>query len=323
MDDLLQRYMNADDEPTATEAAAALSKALRRKQDLGTLGVLSGGRLAAPGQALLGASAQEGQGLMHAQVARTARLDRKSQQELAAAQHLRELADKQRMQTVDDARADKGLAITERGQALQAENNRIMQGLAVQGSAFRGHEVAAADDQRAKAATDKAEAEVRELAAKVGDSPAMVSEKAARLREALGSARPGELPGFGRFKSVLPDAVISDDGRKVRSDAKELVNTLLFLQSGAGVSNQERENKYNAYGLGTGATEEAFRNGFKVLENDLSKALQAKQAGFTPQAVQTYKERGGVVPADIAGAKAPGAKKKFRLQGGKLVSVGG
>lgn len=316
MDDLLLRYMNAEDEPTANEAQAALAAALRRKQDIGTLGVLSGGRLASPGQALLGSSNADQQGLMHAQVARTARLDRGAQREIAGIKDLRDFAARQKEQALDNERANTG-------QVLQAENNRILQGLAVQGAGIRAHESAAADDQRAKAATDKAEAEVRELAAKVGESPAMVAEKAARLRGALDTAKPGELPGFGRVKSILPDAVISDDGRKVRSDAKELVNTLLFLQSGAGVSNQERENKYNAYGLGTGASEEAFRNGFSVLENDLAKALQAKQAGFTPQTVQTYKERGGVVPSDIAGGPKPAGKKKFKLQGGKFVPSGG
>lgn len=314
MDDLLLQYMNANDEPSANEAAAALSRALRRKQELGTLGVLSGGALAGPGQALLGAAGNDGQGLMHAQVARTARLDRNAQRELANLKDLRDFAARTKEQATDNDRAERAIA-------AQLELARTGQQIALGGYGIRQHEAAAADEQRAKAATDKAEAEVRELAAKTGESPAMVAEKAARLQAALDAAKPGELPGFGRVTSVLPDAVVSDEGRKVRSDAKELVNTLLFLQSGAGVSNQERENKYNAYGLGAGASEESFRNGFKVLQNDLAKALQAKQAGFTPQTVQTYKERGGVVPADIAGGAK--AKKKYVIKNGQLVPKGG
>lgn len=312
MDDLLLRYMNAEDEPTANEQAAALTRALRRKQDLGTLGILSGGKLAAPGQALLGSSNADGQGLMHAQVARTARLDRKAQQEIAGMKDLRDFTARTKEQALDNERAEKG-------QGLQAENNAILQRIAVQGAGIRQHESAAADEQRRKTAEDKAESEVRELAAKVGESPAMVSEKAARLRQALTKHAPGDLPGFGRLTSVLPDAAISDEGRAIRSDARELVNTLLFLQSGAGVSNQERENKYNAYGLGGGASEEAFRKGFSVLQNDLAKALEAKQAGFTPETVQTYKSRGGVTPKDIA----PAGKRKFTIKDGKLVPVGG
>jgi hypothetical protein len=312
MDDLLLQYMNAEDEPSANEFASALSKALRRKQELGTLGVLSGGALASPGAALLGASGEDAQGLMHAQVARTARLDRKSAQDLAGIKDLRDFQARQREQQIDNKRADEQnaatLALAKSGQAIAAA-----------GLGYRGHEVAAADDQRAKAATDKAEGEVRQLAATVGDSPAMVAEKAARLREALAKHPEGELPGFGRVTSVLPDAVVSDEGRDVRSDARELVNTLLFLQSGAGVSNQERENKYNAYGLGKGASETAFRQGFAKLQNDLAGALKAKQAGFTPQTIATYKERGGVTPEAISG----GGKKKFVIKNGKLVPAGG
>lgn len=312
MDDLLLQYMNAADEPTANEKAAALSAALRRKQELGTLGVLSGGALASPGQALLGSSSNDAQGLMHAQVARTARLDRKAQQELAGLKDLRDFEATKREREIDNVARDEQnaatLALAKSGQAIVAA-----------GLGYRGHEVAAADDQRKKAAEDKAEGEVRQLAATVGDSPAMVAEKAARLRDALAKHPEGELPGFGRVTSVLPDAVVSDEGRDVRSDARELVNTLLFLQSGAGVSNQERENKYNAYGLGKGASEAAFRQGFSKLQNDLSVALKAKQAGFTPQTIETYKSRGGVTPEAIA----PGGKKKFVLKDGKLVPAGG
>lgn len=312
--DALLRFLNADDEPTANEAAAAMSAALRRQKDLGLLGALSGGRLAAPGQALLSSANSDEQALMHAGVARTARLDRKAQQESQAMRDLRDFAARQKEQATDNDRAERGIA-------AQLEQAKASQAMAAASLGLRAHEVDASDATRAKAEADKREAEVRELAAKVGDSPAFVTEKASRLRDALEKHPEGSLPGFGRVTSALPDAVVSDEGRGIRSDARELVNTLLFLQSGAGVSNQERENKYNVYGLGAGSSETAFREGFAKLQNDLSKALQAKQAGFTPQTVETYKERGGVVPGDIA-AK-PANKKKFTIKDGKLVPVGG
>lgn len=311
--DALLRFLNADDEPTANEAAAAMSAALRRQKDLGLLGALSGGRLAAPGQALLSSANSDEQALMHAGVARTARLDRKAQQEQQSLRDLRDFAARQKEQTTDNERAERAIA-------AQLEQAKASQAMAAASLGLRAHEVEASDTTRARAEADKREAEVRELAAKVGDSPAMVTEKASRLREALSKHTEGELPGFGRVTSALPDAAISDEGRSIRSDARELVNTLLFLQSGAGVSNQERENKYNSYGLGTGSSEKAFREGFAKLQNDLAKALQAKQAGFTPETVSTYKERGGVVPGDIA---AKPTKKKFTIKDGKLVPAGG
>lgn len=143
MDDLLLRYMNASDEPTANEAAAALSAALRRKQDLGTLGVLSGGALAQPGSALLGAAGNDGQGLMHAQVARTARLDRKSAQEIAGLKDLRDFEARAKEQALDNERAD-------RGQVLQADNNRIMQQLASSASGRQIQDSALAEAARTR-----------------------------------------------------------------------------------------------------------------------------------------------------------------------------
>lgn len=109
MDDLLLRYMNASDDPTANEAAAAMAQALRRKQDLGTLGVLSGGTLAAPGAALLGAAGNDGQQLMHAQVARTAAADRSTQRELANLKDLRDFEARQREQKTDNTRAERAI----------------------------------------------------------------------------------------------------------------------------------------------------------------------------------------------------------------------
>lgn len=308
--DPLIAYMTAADEPTATEQGAALAAALRRKQDLGTLATLSGGRLGGTGRALLDSAGGDQNSFMHATVARTAAADRKHQQALAALQHMIDAKAKAQENAIDNERAERQIA-------ANLELARSGQAIAGAGLGLRAHEVAAQDAQRVKAEQDKREAEVRELAQRTGESPALIAQKGGRIAKALESTKPGELPGFGRVTSFLPDSLVSDEGRDLRSDAKEMVNTLLFIQSGAGVSNAERENKYNSYGVGKGASEEAFRRGFAKLQEDLSKALAAKQAGFTPQARETYKERGGTTPADIA----PAGKKKWRVVNGKLTEV--
>lgn len=310
--DPLVAYMTAADEPTATEKGAALAAALRRKSELGLLGTLSGGRLAAPGAALSDSAAGDQNAFMHATVARTAAADRKSAQAIAQLQHIAEQKWK-----MDEAARDNDRA--ERQINAQLELARSGQAIAGAGLGLRAHEVSAADAQRLKAEQDKKEAEVRELAQRTGESPALIAQKGDRVEEALGKFKPGELPGFGRATSFLPDSLVSDEGRNIRSDAREMVNTLLFIQSGAGVSNAERENKYNAYGLGKGASESAFRDGFAKLRADLARALQAKQAGFTADTRATYQQRGGVGPEDVA-PKTP-QKKKFKLEGGKLVEV--
>lgn len=291
-DNPLLAYMNADDEPTANEQAAAMAAALRRRKDIGLLASLSGGRLAGPGAAFLGDAKDGEQALMHAQVARTARLDRQAEKQQAALRWMAEQASKAKENAVDNQRAERAID-------AQLANAAAMRAMAGASFGLRQHEVGAADRQRELDAQHKAEEQVRQLGAVVGDSPRLVAEKAARLAAALNQYKPGELPGFGTFKSYAPDSMVSDEGRGIRSDARELVNTLLFLQSGAGVSNQERENKYNAYGIGKGSSEQSFREGFARLRSDLAAALATKQAAFPREAVKTFKERGGVVPEDI------------------------
>lgn len=144
------------------------------------------------------------------------------------------------------------------------------------------------------------EGDVQKLAKETGDTAPLIAEKLARVKSVM-AKHPDDIPGVGPLDSRTPAIALSPDAQSVQSDARELVNTLLFLQSGAGVSNQERENKYRAYGVGEGGTEEAFRQGMSKLENDIAAALKSKQAGFRPGVVKTYTDRGGTSPDRIKG----------------------
>ncbi len=303
MDDLLLRYMNADDEPNANEAAAALAAALRRKQDLGTLGVLSGGRLAAPGQALLGAAGNDQQGLMHAQVARTARLDRKSTAEIAAAQHLRELADKQKEQVIDNTRAD-------RGQALQAENNRIMQQLAVQGAGQRTQDSANTEAAR----TRLGEATISGLAAlPVAEGEVdKVTEAFKRLK--MGGA-------LGKAGSAATGLLVLQN-----TDSAEFNAVALQAMQAAGKILEEGklqagdEIKYKRMLPQAGDSESVLETKANGLKSYLRELASRKSKGL--------KDAGYNVPASLDPSKAapaPGApaKKKFVMKDGKLVPAGG
>lgn len=135
MNDALLQYMNADDEPTAQEAGAALAKALRRKQDLGILASISGGKLAAPGAALMSAAGHDQQQFMHAGVARTARLDRRSDKEATALERLKSFTAQQAEQKIDNERAERALTVSDKnadasrgiaaGMAALAQSNSV------------------------------------------------------------------------------------------------------------------------------------------------------------------------------------------------------
>lgn len=118
MGDPLLDFMNANDDPSAAEAQAALARALRRKQDLGTLGVLSGGKLAVPGQSLLGSARSDEDALMHAGVSRTARLDRQNAAKVAGIKALQDLASKKAEQSRLDSQFSQRLDFDKQKLAL-------------------------------------------------------------------------------------------------------------------------------------------------------------------------------------------------------------
>lgn len=124
MSDPLLDFLNADDEPSAAEAQTALAKALRRKQDLGTLGVMSGGKLAAPGQSLLGSARSDEDALMHAGVSRTARLDRKNATAIAGMKQLQDLAAKKAEQARLDSQFTQRLDFDKQKLALEVKRHR-------------------------------------------------------------------------------------------------------------------------------------------------------------------------------------------------------
>ena len=170
------------------------------------------------------------------------------------------------------------------------------------------------------------EADVQKLSKEIGDNPALVTEKINRINSILNDPRfKDDLPGIGPLDSQRPDMLTSPEGLQLASDAKELVNVLLFMQSGAGVSNQERENKYRAYGLGRGSSETAFRQGMAKLPSDLAAAVKSKQAGFRPEVVAKFKERGGATADQMTGAQpaAPqvGKVPMISLATGKTVML--
>lgn len=171
------------------------------------------------------------------------------------------------------------------------------------------------------------EKDVQKLAKEIGENPSLIAAKLERINATLSKTPKGDLEGFGTLGSFKPEQMLSDEAQRLRADAKELVNVLLFIQSGAGVSNQERENKYRAYGIAKGQTEAAFRQGIESLQNDLANAVKAKSAGFRPGVVEKYRQRGGVGEAELraAGKEKPMAPKKghelMTLPSGEVVEV--
>lgn len=302
MDDLLLRYMNADDEPTANEQAAAISAALRRKQDLGTLGVLSGGRLAAPGAALLGAAGQDNQGLMHAQVARTARLDRKAQQEIAGLKDLRDFAFREKTTAIDDDRGERSLAVQDKN----ADASRaIASGMA-----------ALAQSNSEATQKNRAAQDLSELRKEFNTLPDVktfndVDSAFQKVKSAAGNpSAAGDLSAIFAYMKML------DPGSSVREG--EFANA-----QNAGGIDQKIAAAYNNVLNGQRLTP-AQRADFIKQAAGLHQVHRAKYdtaaARYRELATHQGSAPADVVPPPVAPAAA---KKKYKMQGGKLVPVGG
>jgi len=284
--------------PSDTEKQQALIAAIGKQRAAAQLGLLTGDRvLGGFGHAMLGDAQKQEETAQRDEAAGSAAGARALAMALAAQEKAK--ADKRAEETaaalaaerkVDNDRAD-------RGQAIQGG----MLALALKSMGLRNDEFSHKQEQDTKADADRAEAQARELSQRIGGSPTAITERLARIQGVLNKGGK-DIPGIGPVDSRMPSMLQSDEAQGLQADARELVNVLLNLQSGAGVSNQERENKYRNYGIAAGSTEAQFRNGMAALRNDLAKELRAKQAGFRPEVVQTYKQRGGIIPEDITQA---------------------
>lgn len=299
MDDLLLRYMNAEDEPTANEQAAAISAALRRKQDLGTLGVLSGGRLAAPGQALLSAAGNDGQGLMHAQVARTARLDRKSAQEIAGMKDLRDFTARAAEQKTDNERAERALLVSDKN----ADASRgIAAGMA-----------ALAQSNAASSQKNHAAQEQSDLRKEFNGLPDVktfndVDSAFQKVKSAAGNpSAAGDLSAIFAYMKML------DPGSSVREG--EFANA-----QNAGGIDQKIAAAYNNVLNGQRLTPQQ-RADFIKQAAGLHQVHRSKFDAAAARYSDLALRQGSAPEAVVPPAPPPAAKKKFKLQGGKLVEV--
>ena len=166
------------------------------------------------------------------------------------------------------------------------------------------------------------ERDVQELAKRTGTAPARMLQGLANLKEMIAKYGEGDLPGIGRFDSLKPDFMQSSDALALQSQSRSLVDELLKKQSGAGVSDKERANTYALYGIGA-TDERQFRTGFARLEKDIAAELAAEQAGFRPEVVKKYGDRGGTVSVNAPAKQEPGMVEVTHKTGKKKkVSVG-
>lgn len=108
-----------------------------------------------------------------------------------------------------------------------------------------------------------------------------------------------DLPGFGRIASMAPNAVVGPEGNKLRAAVTDLIDLRLRARTGANAPEAEVERMKQTYNLFTGASDDQVKTGLKKLLEDTRQELTQTEAGYSPEAREEFKRRGGIGPADI------------------------
>lgn len=124
----------------------------------------------------------------------------------------------------------------------------------------------------------------------------------------------GDIPGYGEFEGLLPDIVVGDDADFLRQEVRNLFNTELKNRSGAAVTDQELQRLRDEFGDGSWKSEDQLREGLKRYKERLSEVIRNHIAGYRPEAIDRYSERGGlsfdgysdqVIPPTVAAPESP------------------
>jgi len=103
----------------------------------------------------------------------------------------------------------------------------------------------------------------------------------------------GDVPGYGPAESYVPGLLVGEKGRLVRQRVAGVKNAILRAQSGQAVS--ESEGQRLTQQIEGAKTAKELRDAVGEVERTLSMKYDVIAAGVPPEAIDTYKKRGGVV----------------------------
>jgi hypothetical protein len=101
-----------------------------------------------------------------------------------------------------------------------------------------------------------------------------------------------DIPGIGMLDSILPNALVGDDGRKMRQQLANLLAQTIKELSGAVASEPEVRRIKAMLGQGSFRTERELREALSDLDLLARRKMEAAEAKWGPEAAEAY--RGGV-----------------------------
>jgi hypothetical protein len=262
---------------------ATLAAALRRQNQLGQLGQLSGDRVLGPMGANLQAGAME------------------SAQAVPLARYRTESLDVQRSgQRQQAEESEKNRALQ---RSIAAMNNERALDVAAMG-AMRNRGLSAAQQAVAQRELRK---EVERLSGKVNTTKLGQLQSALKLASGVLQKYPtGGIPGIGGMQNVRTAGIgtgltqameamgFDKGGTKVQTDIAPLMNIILQARSGAAVTDPELNRMLVESGLTQFSTDEDFRHGVQNLMRMYNQELTNLTAGYEPEVLDLYRSRGGL-----------------------------
>lgn len=200
---------------------------------------------------------------------------------------------------------------------LEADRIASREGIAAEGRALRKSlaDVAASADggkKEIKLGQD-ADRQVQKYTAALEKAGVPDFEAALRIAEGrMANHKEGELPGFGRWASLPPSGMSSDEVQMSRADMQMAADILLKSRSGAAVTNQEMYRFLTEVSMGRLMTEKALRHGWKNVRNVFDQKRRNLTTSMKPELHDLYvNERGGTdyrMPDQIPVKPRPGDK---------------
>lgn len=256
-----------------------------------------------------------------------------------------------------DIKDRKSNEATIRGQDLGAETTRRGQDIGAKTAAagqqvtMRGQDIVERTARRGQDLTNDRAIETNALTREANANAKINSETQALARFADSSALPNlvtsanalnqtlkdyqgkDIPGVGPIQSRIPVLFQSQEGKKVRSQIQAVANDLLKLYSGGAVTLNEAERRATEMMANGNFSDDDLRTAWPLVLGRINAASANARAGFSPEAVLTYEQRGGTALRQIEPAQAPGqqsqavaapklgeVRKGYRYKGGDPAS---
>lgn len=102
----------------------------------------------------------------------------------------------------------------------------------------------------------------------------------------------------------------SQAARAIDDSFQSVFNTLLKTRSGAAVTDQELQRLKKEFSEGAFRTEPEKLAALKRFKLAMARIMQSKESAAAPEAVQTFKERGGITSERYGAPQASGTKRK-------------